>query len=78
MITDLQKRREQLDDVIRICGLDTDEHRVLRGQLESFSVLAVDVTHQLILRADNGQATYWLERCESAERFIAGEMAEIS
>lgn len=78
MRTELQKRREELDDIIRICGLDNPEHRVLRSQLESFSSLAVEVTHKLVLQAGNGLLSYWQERCTSAEKFITGEMADVS
>lgn len=73
MVTDLQKRTEQLAAILRVCGLEGEEHRVLRQQLDSFSNLQIEVAHRLVMRADNGLAQYWQNRCESAERFITGE-----
>lgn len=67
MITEMQKRREELDRIIEICGLDNAEATVLRNQLESFSCLAVSVTFRLIMRADNGLSSYWRKRAENAE-----------
>lgn len=73
MRTDLDERKDGIADIIRICGLDGDEHRVSRAQLESLTNLGIQLTRRLVMRADNGLAQYWRERAESAEAFIRNE-----
>lgn len=68
--TPFKKRERQLIEIIKLCGLENE--RVLRQQLESFSELQIEVTHRLIMRADNGLSSYWRKRAESAEHCVAG------
>ncbi len=66
--TALQKRERLMAEIVRACGLDNE--RVLRQQLDSFSELQIEVTHRLIMRAENGLATYWRKRAEQAEQVV--------
>lgn len=63
-----QKRLRQIESIIELCGLENE--RVLRQQLESFSELQIDVTHRLIMRAENGLSQYWRKRAEDAEQVV--------
>lgn len=71
--TEWQLRCEQVEDIIRVCGLEGDETRCIRAQLDSLTNLGIQVTHRLVMRADNGLASYWRQRAESAEMWITGE-----
>lgn len=66
--TDRQKRDRLYAEIVETCGLDNE--RVLRQQLDSFNELQIEVTHRLIMRAENGLATYWKQRAERAEQVV--------
>lgn len=66
--TSLQKRDRLYAEIVKTCGLENE--RVLRQQLDSFNELQIEVTHRLIMRAENGLADYWRKRAEKAERLV--------
>lgn len=55
MKTDLQKRNEQLEDIILMADLGSEEHKTLRQQLESMSFMSIDVMHQVVTRMATAQ-----------------------
>lgn len=71
--TDLMIRQERIKEIYDLCVLDSDEHRVLRQQLDSLPNLGIEVVHTLVHRVNMDVAQYWRQRAESAEAWISGE-----
>lgn len=74
--TALRKRERLLAEIIQTCGLENE--RVLRQQLDSFNELQIEVTHRLIMRAENGLAEYWKRRAERAEQVVSNSPSGVN
>jgi predicted metal-binding transcription factor (methanogenesis marker protein 9) len=50
MKTDLQKRTEQIDDIVLLANISDEEYLSLRQQLDSLSNLGINVVHVIVTK----------------------------